>query len=76
MAWPRVFAFNLGTCLAGLLDDEVAGVPLDDVFDARLFVSGYDDEACAVRRDPVVFRGRKLDRLQTRFGRALAMEGQ
>jgi hypothetical protein len=55
MASSRVLAFYLGTCLAGLLDDEVAGVTLDDGFDARLFVAGYDDEACAVRRDPVVF---------------------
>jgi hypothetical protein len=74
MAWPWVFALNFGACLAGLLDDEVGGVSLDDSFDARLFVSGYDDEACGVRCDAVVFRGRELDRLQTRFGRALAME--
>lgn len=74
MAWPWVFALDLGTCLAGLLDDEVGSVTLDHSFDARLFVSGYDDEACAVRCDPVVFRGRKLDRLHARLGRALAME--
>jgi len=74
MAWPWVLALNLGTCFASLLDDEVAGVPLDDRLDARLFVSRYDDEACAVGCDAVVFRGRKLDRLQTCFGRALAME--
>jgi hypothetical protein len=63
MAWPWVFALNLGTCFAGLLDDEVGGVTLDYSFDARLFVPWYDDEACAVRCDAVVFRGRKLDRL-------------
>jgi hypothetical protein len=74
MAWPWVFALYLGTCLASLLDDEVGGVTLDHSFDARPFVPGYDDEVCAVRCDAVVFRGRKLDRLETRFGRALAME--
>jgi len=74
MAWPWVFALNLGTCFASLLNDEVGGVTLDDSFDARLLVPGYDDEACAVRCDAVVFRGRKLDRLYARFRRALAME--
>jgi hypothetical protein len=74
MAWPWVFALDLGTCLADLLDDEVAGVTFDDSFDARLFVPGYDDEVCAVRCDAVVFRGRKLDRLYTGLGRALTME--
>lgn len=74
MARPWVFALNLGARLASLLDNEVGGMPLDDSFDARLFVPGYDDEACAVRCDAVVFRGRKLDRLYTRLGRALAMK--
>jgi hypothetical protein len=74
MAWPGVFAFDLGPCLASLLDNEVAGVTLDDRFDARLFVPGYDDEARPVRCDAVVFSGRKLDRLYTRLGCALAME--
>jgi hypothetical protein len=63
MAWAWVFALNLGTCFAGLLDDEVGGVTLDDSLDARPFVPGYDDEACAVRCDAIVFSGRKLDRL-------------
>jgi hypothetical protein len=30
MAWAWVFALNFGTCRAGLLDDEVGGVLLDD----------------------------------------------
>ena len=76
MAWPGVFALNLGPCLASLLDDEVAGVTLDDSFDARLFVPRHDDEKCEVRRDAIVFSGRKLDRLYARFRRALAMEGK
>jgi hypothetical protein len=63
MAWPWVFALNLGTRFASLFDDEVGGVTFDDSFDARLFVPAYDDEACAMRRDAVVFSGRKLDRL-------------
>ena len=74
MAWPWVFALDLGTCIAGLLDDEVGSVTLDHNLDARLFVSGYDDEACAVRRDPVILRRRKLDRLHTPLRRALAMK--
>ena len=61
MAWPWVFALDLGTCLALLLDDKVCGVTLDDTFDARLLVPGHDDEVCAVRCDAVIFRGRKLD---------------
>jgi hypothetical protein len=76
MAWPRVLALNLGTCFASLLDDEVGGVTLDDCFDVCLFVPRYDDEACEVRCDAVVFSGRKLDRLYAPFGRALAMEGK
>ena len=54
MAWPWVFALNLGTCFASLLNDEVGGVTLDDSFDARLFMPRYDHEACAVRCDAVV----------------------
>ena len=69
-----MFALDLGTRLASLLDDEVAGVTLDHSFDARLFVPGHDDEARPVRCDAVVFRRRKLDRLNTRLGCALAME--
>ena len=76
MAWPWVVALNLGTCFASLLDDEVGGMTLDDSFDARLFVPRYDDEACEVRCDAVVFSRRKLDRLYARFGCALAMEGK
>src|SRR4051812_39554780 len=57
MAWPRVFALDLGTCFASLLDHEVGGMTLDHGFDARSFVAGYDDEACAVRCDAVVLPG-------------------
>lgn len=39
MAWSWVFALDLGTCLAGLLDDKVGGVTLDHSFDAGLFVA-------------------------------------
>ena len=63
MACTWVFAFNLSTCFAGLLDNEVAGMALDHIFDARLFVPRYDDKTCVVRCDAVVFSGRKLDRL-------------
>ena len=63
MACTWVFAFNLSSCFASLLDNEVRGMALDHIFDPRLFVPRYDDEACAVRCDAVVFSGRKLDRL-------------
>jgi hypothetical protein len=52
MAWPWVFALNLGTRLTGLFDDEVGGVTLDHGFNARFLVPWKYDEASEVRRDP------------------------
>ena len=49
---------------------------LDDAFDARFFVPGYNDEARGVRCDAVVLSGPKVDRLYACLGRALAVEGK
>lgn len=71
-----MFALNLRTRFASLLDNQVGRVTLDNSFDARLLVPRYDEETCEVRCDAIVISGRKLDRLYTGFGRAFAMEGK
>src|SRR5690349_17789367 len=65
-------------CFSGfpdLLDDDVAVSDLDDLLDARVFVTGRDHEVIALVRDGSVLARNDLDRLEAARSVALAVEG-
>lgn len=63
MAGTRVFALDFRAGISGLLDDQIRGMAFHDGFDVRVFVAADHYEARYVRRDPVIVRRRKFDRL-------------
>jgi hypothetical protein len=62
------------TGLADLLDHAVGLVLFDEPLDPGIVVAGDDQEAVATLEDPVVFVGAQLDRLETGYAVALAVE--
>jgi hypothetical protein len=74
MAATRVFAFDLDARFSDLLNDEVRGMSFDHGLDTCLLVAGDQHKARGVRRDPVILRRCKLDRLDATRRGALAME--
>ena len=76
MASARMFAFDLGPCLARFLDDQVRRVPFHHRFDIGPLVAWNHDEAGDVARDPIILGRRKLDLLDTSLIAALTVERQ
>jgi hypothetical protein len=72
----RMIAVYLLPRFSDLLDNEKVVFSLDNPFDARLFMSGDDDEVVALLHDGCVAGGRNLDRLDTATTTALAVKGQ
>jgi len=69
-----MIAVDLLTGLAGLLDDEVSGVRLDDALDRSDLVSWEHDEVVALVGDPVVGGGGERDRLEAARAAAFTVE--
>ena len=71
----RVIPVDLVSGLANLLDDDKVVVLLDDSFDLRLHMLGYDDESVALGEDRLVDVRRQIDLLEAYGLGALTVEG-
>ena len=74
MALLRVLLIERPAGLADLLDDAVGLVLFDEPLDPGIVVAGDDQEAVATLEDPAILVGAQLDRLETGYAVALAVE--